>query len=209
MHGAVKEFIQDITGELIEAGFGIELVNKNKLPCSNRGEFDETAKTLRVAIGGPQKFWFPVAVHEYCHFLQYKEQSKLWTSKAIDKAYTEVFTWLEDENHEIPEDKLMPYIGHIQAVEQDCDQRVVELIKARELPIDVPDYIQRSNVYIWFYNGVAEWRTWSKTAPYTIDEIVEVTPKRFLPEAKWQRPSKKFMRLLKEKSMFKRPQFRR
>ena len=209
MHGDVKRFIQDVTGELIEAGFGIELVNKPKLPCSNRGEFDESAKTLRVAIGGPQKFWFPVAIHEYCHFLQYKEQCKLWTDKATDKAYTEVFTWLEDESMDIPDDKLMVYIRQIQAVEQDCDRRVVELVKEEGLPIDIKDYIRRSNVYILFYNAVAKWRTWSRVAPYTIEEIVESVPAKFIPEDKWQKPTRKFMKLVSDHSMFKKPQFRR
>lgn len=207
MIGAVKEFVKEMTGELIAAGFGVELINKAKLPCSYRGEFDEGGRTLRVAIGNSQKLWFPIAVHEYCHFLQFRDQADIWTRKEVVEAYDVFFNWLADPTIEVSAEKIMESAYWIQALEQDCDRRAVELIKERELPIDVDDYIKRSNTYVWFYNGVAKWRTWSRKAPYDIADIVECVPGRFLTEDKYQKPTKKFMTLLKEKSMLKKPQF--
>lgn len=89
--------------------------------------------------------WFPIFLHEYCHFLQWRDEFKKWNSytKYLIK-YDSVF------NTNLT--KIKPnIIRKVQEIEMDCDQKAIAFIKKYKLDIDLKQYIKESNFYILCY----------------------------------------------------------
>lgn len=90
----------------------------------------------------PEKPWFDVFVHEYVHFLQWKENPEHFLS--YDK-YIGAFDKVLSGKQKRISDK---YVQKIQELELDCDQRAVALITQNKLKLDIERYILESNIYI-------------------------------------------------------------
>ncbi len=81
-------------------------------------------------------------------------------------------------------------------MEFDCEKRTVAKIKKYNLPIDIKDYIQKANAYVWFYTAVLNKRQWdgTKSDSIYIKEIFSICPKTFT--KKPLNPPKKFLKAL-------------
>ena len=201
MNKRVEQFLKDKTLELIKNGFGVK-IHSTKLvhdpDCGISSGFfcADRTKELQVAIGRPQREWVPIFVHEYCHFLQWQEDSKEWRDN--NRAYEvcgNLWSWLAG-HEEITKTNLQKLKVSCQALEQDCDKRAVKLIQEEELPIDIEDYIQTSNAYILFYNICVEERCWYGKSPYSDNRIKDMMPAKFLPKSKWGRVPRKYRSLI-------------
>jgi hypothetical protein len=170
----VNSFISEAILNLTKSRININLSNKNTLhECD--GYFDEQFKVFACAIGKPLKLWFPVFVHEYCHFLQSKEK----IFKNSHKAYSSIWDWL-DREIELPRNKVINYCKTIRNIEIDCDKRAVELIKQKKLPISIENYIRDANIYSLYYNILPYTRKWLTNFPYDDYIIKRNMPKYFL-----------------------------
>lgn len=134
-----------------------------------------------IAIKRPYLDWFGTFIHEYCHFKQWKENSKLWRNYNFDDVISVdllVDFWLK-KKMEFNRRQLNSIIDPIINVEADCEKRVVKLIEKYKLPINKEDYIQKANAYIAFYEHLKATRKWysSKRAPYNIKSVYSKYPK--------------------------------
>ena len=72
MSKAVNDFIKMAKKEARDAGIKVRLPKTQTVIVDNikvNGYFDDDIqKMLKCAIGKPEKEWFPMFVHEYCHF---------------------------------------------------------------------------------------------------------------------------------------------
>lgn len=130
---------------------------------------------LKVAAGNED--WFEIFVHEYCHFLQHLDERdrKRVNYEIVSSSEFDAFFGIVDGIYQ-PADRLTDLRHKIQLVEQDCDVRVVQLIKQHDLSIDVELYIRKSNAYHASYALIQENRTWTKLSPYRVDELVNACP---------------------------------
>lgn len=119
---------------------------------------------------------FDIFVHEYCHFLQWKDEIPLWAeARGANKNLDD---YLEDKQNSCSIEDLRM----VQKLELDCDRRAVELIKAYNLPVDLDRYIVESNGYILSYNLIHKARMFFITSAYGDDRIKALLPKYHISE---------------------------
>jgi hypothetical protein len=187
MNKNVGKFISDLVITLISNGITVKLDydvystyedGKQKIYCE--GWFDD--KSLICSTKHPLEFWVPVFAHEFCHYLQWKEKSSLYTKPKTDFI---VDAFIDGKKAE--KTKLERAIYKVQTMELDCEKRSVELMKNYNLPFDFDRIIQRANAYIYFYSIAIELGDWYKTSPSLIKEIVNRMPAVFLSDTECYR----------------------
>lgn len=126
----------------------------------NCKDIDEDAgkPSIHAGVGGkPVEEWCLTLLHEYCHYLQYKEQCDVW------KAYA------NSEGEDIPISVNLEY---------DCEKRTIELMKELGLAnlTSIEGYTRRANSYLLFYKIYNITGEWYEKAPYSFPEIAEHMP---------------------------------
>ncbi len=182
MKATARKFIKDTQKEMEEAGVTVQLDKDSKvvtftdggMPCN--GYFsDAEPLTFACAMGKPFEQWFPIYVHEYAHFTQWREQADVWEEIFIGDLSSDDFVeqWIESDK-KFPRATVDKFIDVIIAVESDCDRRAMALIEKHNLPLDLDYYAQTANAYSHFYNYVKVKRKWYSPGkvPYEIPEIV-------------------------------------
>lgn len=169
------------------------LPNQQGLACS--GFFTETPyPKLAVATGKNKKEWLAILAHEFSHACQWKEQDPLWVQLFDDWGYGReeasdaLDRWLDGE--EWSNTTLCDVIARIRDIELDCEKRTIQWIKTFKLPIDIEEYTQKANSYVYFYNQVQKTRRWYDTgqAPYQLERVWKSAPIIFLDQK--ETPSK-------------------
>lgn len=146
-----------------------------KTECLVNGYFCDDEMVLKCAVGQPINAWFPILVHEYAHFTQWKDQCDIWQNygKYCQK-YEEWFNGYK----EFEQDEVNEIVRAVREVERDCEERVIKLIKYHNLPINPHKYAKNANAYVAFYNVVAKHRTWYNIGkePYNVRKVLNVMP---------------------------------
>jgi len=193
---SVEKFILHTTLKMAKNNIRATLYPSKKLPNNCSGEFGgpEGGKPGSFKVSMNRKDWLKIYVHEYSHFLQYINKAPEWD--ASEGSYNRFFTWLDKGKGS---KLLMKDVYMIQTVESFCDRGAIKLIKKWKLPIDPKSYIKGSNAYIYFYMEVAKRRYWGaprKTFPYTVKEVLDIMPSKFLPMKEYRTPPEGFSELL-------------
>lgn len=161
------EFTGKIISELLDDNFSICVLQKRRInKCG--GWFDQAKMELKVAY--KNKYGFEILIHEYCHYLQWKNDNKFFNEKVKEVGI--VFDWLAGEDYS--NYKINKAIRNTIELEWDCEKRALELIKSYKLPVDVEVYIKTSNAYLLFYHIVESERKWSKKSPYNDKKILDL-----------------------------------
>lgn len=113
---------------------------------------------------------YGVFVHEYAHFLQWKESCSIW--KESEDASERFDEWLDGKDVTV----TIEDIRLIQKLELDCDRRSLDLIIKNKLPIDTARYIKESNSYILSYNLIFKERDFFMSDNYALDETLQYIP---------------------------------
>lgn len=163
-----------IVRELIDHGFSVMLHNKDNIDGFG-GWFgaEEGEKEFVVAL--KHHMGFEILLHEYCHFLQWKYDRKLWNKSQL--TYDTLFNWvnypkfhygLPLKDYEISPEELDQSLHDILELEHDCEKRVLKLVK--NCPIedfDTDKYIRAANAYLWSYHLNREFRLRPKRPIYS------------------------------------------
>ena len=112
--------------------------------------------------------WFPIFVHEYCHYLQWSKTPEIW--KKYDKPSEHLHQLLYEDRPTISK----KYLHLLQEVELNCDKMAIELIKKHKLKVNLKDYIVDSNLYIACYPLIAKYK--KMVVPYEGDAY-DIMPK--------------------------------
>lgn len=122
---------------------------------------------------------FPVAIHEYCHFLQWRDKNDFWSSfklKDGKEPLDHVIEFFEGER-ELAPDKVKEYCSKQAMIEFDCEKMTLEMIEKHDLPVDYEDYAKCANAYVTFYYAMPKLKSWChKKKPYRVPEIYEKMP---------------------------------
>lgn len=141
-------------------------------------DLDIENPTFGCAIGHPTEQWLQTFAHEYCHYLQWLEQDKIWLdyrsvrSEDVEKIFN---------NKAIEKWKLDQALDCSKMLELDCEKRTVALLNKYKIPINIPEYIQKANVYIHFYNHSKQYRQWYplNKSPFKITSLIKTASTNF------------------------------
>jgi hypothetical protein len=176
-----------IVRELLDHGFSVLLHNKENLDgyggwfCAEKGD-EELVVAMKHHMG------FEILIHEYCHFLQWKTDRKLWDKS--QSTYDFLFDWISSpylqyniyvKGREVTEEQLNQSLHDIIELEHDCEKRVLKIVK--NCPIedfDMDKYIRAANAYLWSYHLNRELRKRPKNPIYS-ERVLEHMPNTFNP----------------------------
>lgn len=141
------------------------------------GYFDERLHCLEVGGGMPQKEYFPIFIHEFCHFQQWAEKEPLYWKVVDDNELSDgLWNFLNRKEIKVPKRVIKRSTKAWQQLELNCEKRAVEHIKNFELTVDIEDYIRCANVYVLFYSLLPKLGRWYVHSPYQMPEILEKLP---------------------------------
>jgi hypothetical protein len=137
------------------------------------GYFHSEEKQLVVAMSDPDALG--VLVHEYCHVLQWKENTKVW--KAGSRSGKPFHEWLEGKKVR----NIRKHIAAVRDMELDNERRAVRMIKKWGLSVPLKPYIREANAYIHFYNWMHHTRVWSNplNSPQASEIILSTMSEKF------------------------------
>ena len=177
----IGQFMYDTQMEMEKCGVTLLLESDNthvKLPSGlecNGYFIDHPQLIFACATKKLVDRWFPIYVHEYCHFTQWRDQIPEWTDVWVDGLYYDNFLdqWLGARQLRFAPWKIAKFIQAGISLEADCERRVIKLIEKRNLPINKMEYAQKANSYVHFYNYIEEYRRWYEVGkePYNLPEV--------------------------------------
>jgi len=111
---------------------------------------------IKVARGKTsQQEAFGVLIHEYSHFLQWRDQSKIW-NEFDDNDFSFDNVILKPKKNK---DKILLLIK----LEADCERRSIRIIRKNNI-IDDKLYAQMANAILYKYAYLYHYSTWPKGA---------------------------------------------
>jgi len=180
---SIDKFIFDLINKAKEHKIKI-ILDPNKVEYSEGSEvsglFDSENLEITVGINKSVDEWLPILVHESCHMDQYIENCKAWVDTSIKNfdAGTILDMWLE-HLVELNPDQLSIVVDKVLEMELDCEKRSIEKIKKYKLPIDITEYTQKANAYMYFYRALIKTRKWStKVSPYKSEQVWKNMPNK-------------------------------
>lgn len=179
-------FIVKVVRELLKYEFSVLLHNTDQLSdaCGGWCSIDEDKKEFAVAM--KHHMGFEILIHEYCHFLQWKNDRALW-NKSIE-TYDILFKWINYprfrygfpiKDYDVSPELLDQSVHDILEIEHDCEKRVLRLVKNNPIEdFDIDQYIRAANAYLWSYHMNRELRMRPSTPAYS-KELLEHMPNIF------------------------------
>jgi len=176
----VREFLTHTYEDLKSSGIELNLAPESHVfyppqyTTACNGYFVINPHILAVGTGKDFDFWFPIYVHEYCHYRQWKEEDPEYTNGFIDGK--EVFDYVDEALDGIrPSSKkeYLDWVKRAQILEANCERRARAMIVEWKLPLDEKEYSQKANSYLHFYNYIGSHRRWYAPGrePYNIPEV--------------------------------------
>ncbi len=204
----IERFCKHIEKKAHDNGARLLLSPESHIPYPSTGDLvngymvEFPTKELAVATGKPIKTWLPILVHESSHLDQCIEKAISWRNSYVPNTTIGtidlISLWIDDKI-QLNEEQLDEYIRCSRNVEADCERRSVEKIKRFGLPIDITEYIQKANSYIFFYSAMKEIRSWyiPGKEPYNVKEIWTLCPTTFLTDEEYEHVPSKLMEAYK------------
>lgn len=176
-----EKFIEYVRNETAKASVKFNLVDKKTVGVEGNvrvnGFFDEDE--LTVATKKPIEEWFPILVHEYSHFLQWKDNCQAWRRSIIngEDICDTLFLWIKKKKR-YPLDIVKLHAARTRDVEVDCEKKAIGIIKEFKLGWHIeslfePRYIMQANSYLYFYNYAFLKRRWWRRShsPYNNPDV--------------------------------------
>jgi hypothetical protein len=189
-----KKIFSDTMNKARENGIKVTISKKKSIPYPIgkfpvHGFFSINAGypkgELGIAIGDGVNEWIKVLVHESCHMDQLIENDCAWTNNFIydckDNKIKESVDLLDEwtKGRDFSKSIIKDLTNSILSVEFDCEKRSATKMEKYNLDINVEEYIQQSNSYIYFYRFLEHSRTWYTKTPYQIKRVWSKMPKTF------------------------------
>lgn len=150
MFDIIKEDIESLDGRII-------LLKGNycggKSKCSGLFYLDgQDNPIIKVAKGKlKEEEWFGILIHEYCHFKQWRDDTKLWQRFCdYDATYTQIIS--KPKNYKKELIALME-------LEIDCEKCATNIIKNNKL-FNHKDYAQSANAILYKYAMLYKYNKW-------------------------------------------------
>lgn len=185
-------FLEKIKSEILESDVELYLPNIEQIEfspgelCSGYFSDDDPENPIyAVAMGDPTDMSmfidksFSIAIHEYCHFIQWRDKPDFWNSFKLDDGKDQLEHVLEHfrGDRDLSEKQVADYCIRSSLLEQDCEKMVIDLIKTNDLPINCAEYSKGANAYITFYYALPKLKSWGDgEPPYRVKSIYDKMP---------------------------------
>jgi len=134
------------------------------------GFFCENSK--RVEVSFHNKRWFNILIHEFCHFLQWRDE-RVWYDY-IGQVGSNFWNWIDGEDMSM---RLVKQgMNAAKKLEHDCEKKALELTNEFDIEVDIENQIRHANAYVAFYEAMLIKRKWYDKSPYSIKEILKKVP---------------------------------
>jgi hypothetical protein len=151
----------------------VVVMDNFKEQCS--GYFDGDDKVLVVACGKPVHVWMEILAHEFSHMEQWKSDDR-WGK--WDGAALKLWSWM-DNSAIMNKKQLSNVLDDMIELELDCEMRAVEIIKKWNLPLNIPKYIQKANIYLYSYALMSHLKHFP-TDIYKDENLIKLVPSTFM-----------------------------
>ena len=148
--GIIKEDIESLNGRII-------LLKGNycggKSKCSGLFYMDSNDNPIiKVAKGNLEEDeWFGVLVHEYCHFIQWRDDIRLWNRFCdYDITYSQII---------LKPEKYKKELTALMELEIDCEKCATNIIKNNKL-FNYKNYAQSANAILYKYAVLYKYGKW-------------------------------------------------
>ena len=146
--------------------------------CSGYFEDDAEKVVFACAMKRDWRLWFPIFVHEFCHFEQWRDRREWWESLKIgDLEGLDLALEHWAGKREATPTEVIAWCMMSAEAELDCERRVLAKIAAHGFPIDPKEYAKKANSYVAYYYAMPELRGWCNgERPYEVPEIMALMP---------------------------------
>ena len=167
-------FTTKIVKDLLSHNFSVLLYNKDNIDGYG-GWFSTDIGEEEFVVAMKHHMSFEILLHEYCHFLQWKYDRRLWEKSNL--TYDVLFDWIsfpslkdsaDIKDCDYTNEQLDQSLHDILEIEHDCEKRAIKL--ATNNPIedfDLDKYKRAVNAYLWSYHLNRELRQRPKNPIYT------------------------------------------
>jgi hypothetical protein len=169
-------FITKCTRELLANGFSV-LIHRKKELDGYGGWFgaEDGEKELVVALD--HDMGFEVFLHEYCHYLQWKNNRDLWDRSLL--TYDTLFEWIDKPESNYTDEELNQSLHDILELEHDCENKALRLLQNNPIEdVSVDKYIRAVNAYLLHYHINRSLRKRPKNPIYS-DRVLSHMPNTF------------------------------
>ena len=160
-------FICKALKELQNSSITVKLFESSTTDDGCSGYFDDEKKLLAISTERPCKSFVEIFAHEYCHYIQWKNNTKIWQSSFTAIDYLDPF--YHGKN-------VSKSIRAIQRLERDCERRVLKLIEKNIVELNYEDYVRGANCYIAFHDIIELTRSWYKNPSLHSDALRGLVP---------------------------------
>jgi hypothetical protein len=140
--------------------------------CYGIFSFDSKQRpVLKVATGKKnEEEWFGILIHEYCHFLQWRDDCKVW-----QEFYNADFSFTSIIHNP---DKYKKEILTLIRLELDCEKRTYNIINKSKL-IDKKNYAVIANAVLYKYGYLYKYKKWPNNT-VELHDVIKYLPCRIL-----------------------------
>lgn len=175
-----NSFIVDLQNKLTRKKVVFRVSLLDHVLCGDvkcNGLFDDENKELSISTAKPINQWFPILVHESCHFDQWVENCKPW-AKYGEECNDDILEEILAGKTKLSEEEVIRYFTLTRDMELDCERRSLAKIKRWGFDIDPIKYAKQAGAYVAFYNHIAETKEWYKIGkePYNTPAIIRLMP---------------------------------
>lgn len=173
-----ETFISKVFKEFLDSGFSLKILQKEGLGKGGQhaGYFDSSLMEVHIAY--KNKHRLSTIVHEYNHFLQWKNRKKFWKKYGGDSSV--LTEWLNGTD--FSKNKITKEIKNTIRIERDCEIRTVKTFDRYKFkyPTTRENYIKACNAYIYCHLYVKKYRKYP-SIKYMNPEFYQKFPNEFLP----------------------------
>jgi len=156
------------------------------------GEFDEFDKTLKVATGIPVHKWFPVYIHEYCHFLQFSAKTKAWlnSSESLQRIFENISVKTQGRGHTETKGSKRGFtkkdVLNVMRMEMEAERLVLKIIDEHKIETDRDKYVKGANAYMLYYSiSVYKFSAWPAKSLYRNEKFLNMMPSKKIMPITW------------------------
>lgn len=182
------EFFGLAVKEMLEYDVSLSIRKRTKLSKYALNTFDPGVQNKNSMLtilnfGYDWNTLFNIFIHEYAHFLQWKDKSDIFEYGLLSLDLLDRYC----DNDPLVTTFHEYDLWRIQNLEIDCEKRVLELNKRCRLNIDLDTYIRQSNAYIYSYRYVMESKNWGifKT-DFDHNDVINLMPKKLFTKEQLQ-----------------------
>jgi hypothetical protein len=143
-------FITKCTRELLANGFSV-LIHRKKELDGYGGWFGAEDGERELVVALDHDMGFEVFLHEYCHYLQWKNNRDLWDRSLL--TYDTLFEWIDKPESNYTEEELNQSLHDILELEHDCENKALRLLQNNPVEgVSVDKYVRAVNAYLLHYH---------------------------------------------------------